>query len=111
MENGILIRKTAKNKQIVLPENYHQIVFSGLHETLGHLGSEKDSDLAKQRFYFFYWPYMTKDIIFYVTGKMRIYYFKKVKLHEIAPLAPIETRYPFEMVSLSLLHLDRCTWF
>ena len=53
MENGILIRKTAKNKQIILPENYHQIVFSGLHETLGHLGSEKDSDLAKQRFYFF----------------------------------------------------------
>ena len=41
-----------------------------------HLGSEKVSDLAKQ---WFYWPYIAKEINFYVTKKMHMYYFKKAK--------------------------------
>ena len=30
--------------------------------------------------------------------------------NEIAPLAPIESRYPLKMVSVSLLRLDRSNW-
>ena len=64
MKNGTQIRKTAKNKQTVLPENYHEIVFTEFPGNMDYLGSEKVSDLTKQRFY---WPYTAKNINFYVA--------------------------------------------
>ena len=46
IENGRLVRKTSTNTQIVLPEKFHKIVFSELHEKLAHLCAEKVIDLA-----------------------------------------------------------------
>ena len=43
-----------------------------------------------------------------MTKKYRRIISKKQNRDEIAPLAPIELRYPFEMMSASLLGLDRC---
>ena len=34
IEDGLLIRKTTNLKQIVLPEIYHDLVYSELHEKL-----------------------------------------------------------------------------
>ena len=70
-----------------------------------HLCSEKFSDLAKQ---WFYWPYIAKEINFYVTKKCKCIISEKPNRNEIAPLAPIESRYRFQMMSVSLLCLDRC---
>ena len=36
--DGVLRRKTVKYTQIVLPAEYHQMVFVQLHERMGHLG-------------------------------------------------------------------------
>ena len=33
---------------------------------------------------------------------------KKPNRNEIAPVVPIESRYPFEIASIDFLHLDRC---
>ena len=56
-----MIRKTAKKKQIVFAENYQQIVFTEHPGNMENVGSEKVSDLTKQRLY---WPYMAKNLIF-----------------------------------------------
>ena len=104
MKNGTQIRKTAKNKQTVLPENYHEIVFTEFPGNMDYLGSEKVSELTKQRFY---WPYTAKNINFYVAKDADL-----LKCdwngNEVAPLASIESWYPFVMVSDSLLRLNRC---
>ena len=63
VNDGMLIRKMGGKEQIVLPEVYHQLVLTELHDNLGHLGSEKVEELARQRFY---WPYMSRRISTYI---------------------------------------------
>ena len=63
LENNVLVLKTAVSTQIVLPKLYHNLVFEELHNKMGHLGSEKVVELTRKRFY---WPYMQKDIEFYI---------------------------------------------
>ena len=87
-----------------MPENYHQIVFTEFPGNMDYLGSEKVSDLTKQRFY---WPYTAKNINFYVTKDADLLKCDWNR-NEVAPLASIESRYAFVMVSVSLLRLDRC---
>ena len=62
-EGGVLVRKTAKHQQIVLPRQFHHMVFVELHEKMAHIGSEKVIDLAQQRFY---WPQTSHDIDNYI---------------------------------------------
>ena len=63
-----MIRKTAKKKQLVFPENYQQIVFIEPLGNMENFGSEKVSDLTKQRFH---WPYMAKKISFLCDKRCR----------------------------------------
>ena len=51
IENGVLTRKTTSFNQIVLPEKFHSMVYSELHEKLAHLGADRVLELAKKRFY------------------------------------------------------------
>ena len=102
---GILIRRTAKYTQIVLPEVYHNLVFSELHEKMGHLGADRVEDLVRQRFY---WPYMTRGIGEYIKKKVFLRYQQKTNQAERVPLVPIDVTYPFEMISIDYLHLDKC---
>ena len=59
LENGILLHKTSKSSQIILPKKFRQLIYTELHEKMAHLGPEKVIDLAQQRFY---WPFMAKEI-------------------------------------------------
>ena len=68
LEKGVLVRKTVLASQIVLPKIYHNLVYEELHGKLGHLGSEKVVELARKRFY---WPYMQKEIEFYIKKNCR----------------------------------------
>jgi hypothetical protein len=65
LEKGVLVRKTKNRTQLVLPSHYHNLVFHELHNKMGHLGPEKPEELARHRFY---WPYMARDIEFYVQN-------------------------------------------
>ena len=68
VEDGVLVRKMANNRQVVLPGRYHHIVYAELHKNMAHLCVEKVIDLAQQRFY---WPYMAKQITGYIQKKCR----------------------------------------
>lgn len=106
VEKGVLLyRKTAVAKQIVLPELYCPIVYTELHENLGHLGSEKVLELARKRFF---WPYMKKDIEFYVKKQCRCIVSKKPTKIERAGLFPMYVTSPFDLVSIDFLKLDVC---
>ena len=104
IEDGVLLRKTTNLKQIVLPKTFHQLVYTELHNKLAHLGSEKVLDLARKRFY---WPRMQNHVEFYIRKQCRCLITKKPNQPERAPLTPIESNYPFEMISMDYLHLDR----
>ena len=103
--NGVLRRETAKYSQLVLPSEYHQLVFVELHEKMAHVGSDKVIDLAQQRYY---WPLMSKDIEDHIRKKCRCVANKKPNVREKAPLVPVEATHPFEMVSIDYLQLDAC---
>ena len=59
--DGILRRLTGSYKQIVLPKRFHSLVYRELPEEMGHLGAEKVTNLARQRFL---WPKIQSDIEF-----------------------------------------------
>ena len=99
--DGVLVRETKTTKQIVLPKVFHQLVYTELHEKLAHLGSEKVFELARMRFY---WPKMENDISFYVRKQCRCLIAKKPSIPDRAPLIPIESRSPFEMISVDYVH-------
>ena len=105
LQDGVLLRKTARHTQIVLPELYHQTIFSELHVEMGHLASERVENLARQRFY---WPHMSADIDFFIRKKCSCVITKKPNVTEKAKLVPIKSSYPFEVVSIDFLHLDKC---
>ncbi len=100
MENGVLMRQTSTRKQIILPKMYRD-----LHANMGHLGSEKVVDLARKRFY---WTYMAKDIEHFIQKKCPCIKSKKPNVPDRAPLKPVVSTHPFEMVSIDFLQLDRC---
>ena len=103
--NGVLMRETANFNQIVLPEKFRRMVYSELHEKLAHLGSERVLELARKRFY---WPRMKNSIEFFIRNQCRCIISKKKNRNEQAPLVPIESTYPFELVQIDLCKLDVC---
>ena len=102
---GVLMRSTVRFTQIVLPEQYHPMVYRELHEEMGHLGAEKVFELAQQRFH---WPGMAGDIQNQIQHRCKCVVDKKPNVQERAPLMPVVAQYPFEIVAIDLLHLDKC---
>ena len=103
--NGILMRKTVKYSQIVLPSEYHHMVYVQLHERMAHLGHERVVELCQQRFY---WPHLSADVKNYIQKQCRCVANKAPNVKERAPLVPIEATHPFQMVSIDYLKLDPC---
>ena len=102
--DGILVRN-ADHKQIVLPARYHPMVYTELHQKMGHLGSDRVYDLARRRFF---WPHMPADIEFFCQQKCSCIASKAPNVKERAPLVPIHATRPFEMVSIDFVKLDLC---
>ena len=71
---------------------------------MGHLGVEKVTNLARQRFY---WSRMQSDIEFYISKVCCCLKQRVPALKPRAPLQPITTSSPFELVSIDFLHLER----
>ena len=102
--DGMLMRKTASLTQIVLPQKFHRVVLVELHEKLAHLGAERVLELARKRFY---WPRMKNHIETYIRKRCRCLIAKKPNIPDRAPMIPIVSTFPFELVSIDYLHLDR----
>ena len=71
---------------------------------MGHLGPERVLDLARQRFF---WPRMHADIEHVIHHVCTCVKQKRPTFHTRAPLQPIITTSPFEMISIDFLHLER----
>ena len=105
VKDGVLCRETVNFKQIVLPQCYYNLVYEELHQKMGHVGVEKVCDLAQRRFY---WPRMCDDIKNFIQKKCRCVVNKQPNVKEKAPLQPIAAQYPFQMISIDYIELDRC---
>ena len=103
-KDGALYRKTASKLQLVLPKRYHPLVLRHLHDDMRHLGAERVTELARDRFY---WPHMARDIEHYVTKVCTCLQRKRPSLPPRAPAQSIVTSQPFELISIDFVHLDR----
>ena len=70
----------------------------------GHLGAERVLQLACERFY---WPYIQHDITHFVTRVCSCLKQRHPNISTLAPLQPVITNAPFELISIDLLHLER----
>ena len=104
VEDGILYRRCGKNRQLVLPSKYRNLVLKQLHDEMGHLGADRVTSLVRDRFY---WPYLQRDIERYITQECTCLKDKRPNVAQKAPLQPIITTEPFELVSLDFLHLEK----
>ncbi|XP_078798076.1 uncharacterized protein LOC111946953 isoform X1 [Oryzias latipes] len=104
-EDGLIYRQTASRTQLLLPQKYHKLVYKELHEKMGHLGVERVMNLIRERFY---WANMQKDVTHYITKVCSCLKNKRPNRPTRAPLTNIITTYPFELVSVDFLHLERC---
>ena len=102
--DGLLKRNIGTISQIVLPKKYHRLVIKALHEDMGHLGTERVLDLARQRFF---WSRMQADIEYFIQNLCSCIKQRRPAVPTRAPLQPIVTTSPFEMISIDFLHLER----
>ena len=101
---GVMVRKTKHRSQLVLPEKYRNLVYVELHEKMGHLGVERVTQLAQERFY---WPYLSDDVKHYVQNVCQCLKRRKPVREQRAPLVNIHSSEPFDLVSVDFLHLDK----
>ena len=80
------------------------MIYRELHEEMGHLGVERVLDLARQRFF---WPNMRKDIEHFIHHVCRCLKQKQSNRHTVAPLQPIVTTAPFQLISIDFVHLEQ----
>ena len=101
-DDGILYHKG----QIALPKQLQRRVIKELHDDMGHLGSDRVLALTKERFY---WPYMRTDIEHYIRRVCQCIKQKHPCLNTRAPLNPIITTAPFELIAIDFVHLEKCS--
>ena len=103
--SGALYRTVLINdesvRQIVLPVTFRREVLQILHDRMGHMGRDRTMHLLKERFF---WPGMTKDVDLYISRCRRC--IQRKKPDSKAPLVPITTTQPLEIVSLDHLTLE-----
>ena len=106
MIRGILYREMKDGdtviQQLVLPKIYHNTVFQGLHNDVGHPGRDRTLSLVKERFY---WPRMTADIDKWTSQCHRCLR-RKSPTNNRTPLVNIVTTYPLELVCMDYLTLE-----
>jgi hypothetical protein len=104
--DGVLYRKGSINgfpvSQLVLPEIYIDVVFSGLHDEAGHQGRDRTISLIKSRFY---WPQIDEFVDQRVRHCSRCIR-RKTLDRNAAKLVSVQSSYPMELVCMDFLSLE-----
>lgn len=107
-ERGLLCREVwdktgEKIKQVVVPQCLQKQVLLWLHDRAGHLGTEKVLPVARRRFF---WRGMAKDVDNHCTKCNSCILRKTPSTQVSAPLVPIQSTYPLQLVSVDFLSLE-----
>ena len=73
---------------------------------MGHLGAERVTELAGDRFY---WPHMARDIEHYIGSVCQCLKPTRPVIHLRARTKSITTCSSFELISIDFVHLERST--
>ncbi len=92
-----------KQYQLVVPKSHRQEALCGVHDKLGHFGRDRTLELARERFY---WPGLQKDVEDKLRQCGRCIRRKSPVTSSLAPLHPITTSEPMELVSMDFLTLE-----
>ena len=105
-ETTYFIVKQAQ-KPISFAAKIPQLVYKHLHEDMSqYLGTERVTELAPDRFY---WPHMGRDIEHYINNVCQCVQRKKPTFLPKAQAKSITTCFPFELISIDFVHLERST--
>ena len=99
LKDGVLFRKTTsptgeERTQLVIPRSKKDMALKGLHDDLGHMGRDRTTELAKQRFF---WPHLADDVKQWINACEPCIK-RKVKVPDCAELVNIKTTQPMELV-------------
>ena len=107
IENGILKSKVTVSdtlrKQIVVPNDMIRVFLKNLHNDFGHQGRDRVISLVRN---IFYWNGMNSDNDHWIKNCHRCLW-RKAPTNQGAPLIPIKTLYPLELVCMDSLTLER----
>ena len=90
-----------EERRLVLPACFKKTVLHLLHDDMGHIGRDRTRALAQERFF---WPRMFSEIEEYVSSCPRC--ISRKATGDKAPLVPILTSQPLEVVSMDFLSLE-----
>ena len=94
--------------QLVLPEDFREVVFTGLHDEAGHQGRERTIFLLKSRFY---WPSIDAFVEKRIRECPRCIR-RKVRETKATGLVTIQSSFPMELVCMDFLSLETSKgWF
>lgn len=103
VKNGILYRVIAGESIMVLPKHLVDKVLAMAHSDMGHQGRDRTLNLLKSRFY---WPGMGKDVQEFIARCDRCSRAKAPNLPDKAPLHPIVSTEPLDIVCMDYLSLE-----
>ena len=103
-KDGVLRRHKGTRTQIIVPKQLRPLILKELQENMGHLGVDRTLDLARERFY---WPHMQRDVEHHIGHVCQCVKQKTPTLKTRAPLKPITTTSPFELIAIDFLHLEK----
>ena len=103
--NGVLYRHATIQGQTVLqlvvPERLRPLVLEKLHDECGHQGRDRTADLVQTRFF---WPGWRQSVVEHIQ-KCRNCVCRKTPLEQ-APLVPIESFHPLDLVCMDFHSLE-----
>lgn len=105
-DKGLLYRTTKQGdklvRQLVLPQQFHNLALKLLHNDIGHLGFDKSYSLVRDQFY---WPRMKLDAEKYCKTCERCIKQKKLP-QRAAPLTHIKSSGPMDLVCIDFLLIE-----
>ena len=109
LHHNVLHRMRKMNNQmtyqLVVPSSHRKQALHGVHDEVGHFGRDRTLELARERFY---WPRLPQDVTQKLRSCDRCLRQKAPIQHHPAPLVPITSTEPLELVCMDFLSLEPC---